>query len=106
MLHISGYGQTGPYSSRPGLGTLAEAFSGYAHTTGAEDGPPTLPQFPLADAVAAITGAYAVLAALVARSRNGGLGDEIDISLYEPLMSLQGPMAIDYDQIGHIATRW
>jgi crotonobetainyl-CoA:carnitine CoA-transferase CaiB-like acyl-CoA transferase len=105
MLHISGYGQTGPYSSRAGLGTLAEAFSGYSHTTGEENGPPTLPQFPLADAVAAMTGAYAVLAALVARSRNGGIGDEIDVSLYEPLMSLQGPMVIDFDQVGHVATR-
>lgn len=105
MLHISGYGQTGPYSKRPGLGTLAEAFSGFSHVTGDPEGPPTLPGFPLADSVAAITGAYAVMAALFARERNGGKGDEIDISLYEPLMSMTGPMVIDYTQRGVIANR-
>lgn len=105
MAHVSGYGQTGPYSKRPGVGTLAEAFSGFAFTTGMADGPPTLPQFPLADAVAAMAGTYSVLAALFARERNGGIGDEIDISLYEPLMSLLGPMLISYDQLGVVAKR-
>ncbi|GAA5233322.1 CoA transferase [Verticiella sediminum] len=105
MLHISGYGQTGPYSSRPGMGTLAEAFSGFAHTTGEADGPPTLPAYPIADGVAAMTGAMSVLAALVNRSRNGGIGDDIEISLYEPMLSLLGAMAIDYDQLGVIGRR-
>ncbi|MBI3937708.1 MAG: CoA transferase [Betaproteobacteria bacterium] len=105
MLHISGYGQTGPYSRRPGMGTLAEAFSGFAHITGEADGPPTLPAIPLADGVAAMTGTYAVLAALFARERNGGIGDEIDLSLYEPLLALLGSMVIDYDQLGHIMQR-
>ena len=105
MLHISGYGQTGPYSKRPGMGTLAEAFSGFAHITGEANGPPTLPAVPFADGVAAMTGAYAVLAALLARAGNGGIGDEIDLSLYEPLLSLMGSMVIDYDQLGHITKR-
>lgn len=105
MLHVSGYGQTGPYSERPGLGTLAEAFSGYAHVTGEPDGPPTLPSFPLADGVAALTGTYAVLAALWARDRNGGIGDEIDISLYEPLLSMTGPMLINFTKGGVVSNR-
>ncbi|PYE25479.1 crotonobetainyl-CoA:carnitine CoA-transferase CaiB-like acyl-CoA transferase [Paraburkholderia silvatlantica] len=104
MLHISGYGQTGPYRERPGMGTLAEAFSGFAHTMGPKDAPPSLPMFPIADGVAAITGAYAVLAALYARSRDGR-GDEIDLSLYEPMLSLMGAMVIDYDQLKYIASR-
>jgi crotonobetainyl-CoA:carnitine CoA-transferase CaiB-like acyl-CoA transferase len=104
MLHISGYGQTGPYRERPGMGTLAEAFSGFAHTIGPSDAPPSLPMFPIADGVAALTGAYAVLAALHARSRDGR-GDEIDLSLYEPMLSLMGAMVIDYDQLQYIATR-
>lgn len=104
MLHISGYGQAGPYRDRPGMGTLAEAFSGFAHTMGEEDGPPSLPMFPIADGVAAMAGAYAVLAALYARERTGK-GDEIDLSLYEPLLALMGSMVIDYDQIGLVATR-
>ena len=104
LLHISGFGQTGPYSSRPGMGTLAEAFSGFAHTIGPADAPPSLPIFPVADGVAAITGAYAVLAALQGRTRDGK-GDEIDLSLYEPLLSLLGAMSIDYDQLQYIAKR-
>jgi len=105
MLHVSGYGQTGPYSQRPGMGTLAEAFSGFAHATGEPDGPPTLPAFPLADGVASLVGTYAVLAALLGRERNGGMGDEIDLSLYEPLLSMMGSMVIDYDQLGRTAKR-
>lgn len=105
MLHISGYGQSGPYSGRPGMGTLAEAFSGFAHITGEADGPPTLPSIPLADGVASLSGTYAVLAALLAREKNGGMGDEIDLSLYEPLLSLLGSMVIDYDQLQHVTMR-
>jgi crotonobetainyl-CoA:carnitine CoA-transferase CaiB-like acyl-CoA transferase len=105
MLHISGYGQSGPYSGRPGMGTLAEAFSGFAYITGEADGPPTLPSVPIADGVASLSGTYAVLAALLARERNGGLGDEIDLSLYEPLLSMLGSMVIDYDQLGHVTKR-
>jgi crotonobetainyl-CoA:carnitine CoA-transferase CaiB-like acyl-CoA transferase len=104
MLHISGYGQDGPYRHKPGMGTLAEAFSGFAMVTGEADRPPTLPQFPFADGVAAMMGAYAVMAALWAREK-GGQGDEIDINLYEPLLALMGPMIIDYDQLGHVAKR-
>jgi crotonobetainyl-CoA:carnitine CoA-transferase CaiB-like acyl-CoA transferase len=105
MIHISGYGQQGPYRHRPGMGTLAEAFSGFATVTGEGDRPPTLPQFPFADGVAAMVGCYSALAALWSRERNGGLGDEIDLNLYDPLLSLMGPMVIDYDQLGHIARR-
>ncbi|MBX3521890.1 MAG: CoA transferase [Xanthobacteraceae bacterium] len=104
LLHVSGYGQNGPYSGRPGMGTLAESFSGFAETIGEPGGPPSLPMFPIADGVAAMVGAYAVLAALHAR-HDTGKGDEIDLSLYEPLLSLMGSMVIDYDQIGLVARR-
>jgi len=105
MVHLSGYGQTGPYSQRPGLGTLAEAFSGWSHVTGEPDGPPTLPYYPLADAFAALTATYSILAGILGRQVRGGRGDEIDISLYEPILSFQGSMAIDYDQLGFVARR-
>ena len=60
MLRVTGFGQTGPYAQRRAFGTLMEAMSGFAHQTGQEDGPPTLPPFGLADGVAGITGAFAV----------------------------------------------
>jgi crotonobetainyl-CoA:carnitine CoA-transferase CaiB-like acyl-CoA transferase len=100
LLHISGWGQTGPYSQRPGLGTLAEAFSGFAHVTGEPDGPPTLPAYPLADTIAALTGAYSMLAALVNRERNGGIGDEIDVDLVQPMIPALGSMVAHFDQTG------
>jgi len=105
MLHISGYGQSGPYVDRPGLGTLAEAMSGFSFGTGEENGPPTLPQYPIADTVTAMIGAYSVLAAVYAREKNGGIGDEINLNLFESMISLMGSMIIDYDQLGHLSHR-
>jgi formyl-CoA transferase len=100
ILRVTGYGQTGPYASRPGFGTLAEAMSGFAHFVGEVGGPPTLPPFPLADGNSGLTGAYSILIALRARDNNGGLGQVIDLSLYEPIMKLMEPFMLDYDQLG------
>jgi len=100
MLRVTGYGQTGPYSAQPGFGTLAEGISGFSHTVGQADGPPTLANLPLGDGVAGITGAYAVMVALFGRQNNGGRGQVIDLSLYEPLFRLLEPALIDYDQLG------
>ena len=105
VLHISGWGQTGPYSQRPGLGTLAEAASGFAHVTGEIKGPPTLPAYPLADTIAALTGTYSVLAALVNRERNGGIGDEIDVDLVLPMVPALGSMIVHHDQLGIVPGR-
>ena len=51
LLRISGWGQTGPDSGRPGFGTLVEAASGFAEMNGEPDGGPIVPGFPLADSV-------------------------------------------------------
>ena len=105
MARITGYGQTGPYSQRPGFGTLAEAFSGYAAITGYADQPPLLPAFGLGDASTAIHAAYAIALALLNRERNDGAGQFIDLGLYEGLFTLLGPHVIDYDQLGAIQER-
>ena len=107
VLRVTGFGQTGPYATRRAFGTLAEAMSGFAHQTGAEDGPPTLPPFGLADGVAGITGAYAVATALYHRDSAGGdgQGQVIDMSLLEPLVGILGPGPSAYDQLGAIAGR-
>jgi crotonobetainyl-CoA:carnitine CoA-transferase CaiB-like acyl-CoA transferase len=104
MLSISAYGQTGPYASRPGFGTLAEALSGYAYITGQPDGPPTLPAFGLADGMAGLNGAFGVLLALQYRNQYG-VGQHIDTSLCEPLITLLGPQVIEYDQLGVVQGR-
>jgi len=105
MLRVSGFGQTGPYAQRRAFGTLAEAMSGFAHQTGAEDGPPTLPPFGLADGVAGIAGALAVMMALHARDTRAGSGRVIDISLLEPLLGILGPGPSAYDQVGLVPGR-
>ena len=105
MARVTGYGQTGPYSQRPGFGTLAEAFSGYAAITGYADQPPLLPAFGLGDASTAIHTAYAIAIALLNRERNGGAGQFIDLGLYEGLFTLLGPHVIDYDQLGAVQER-
>jgi len=64
IVRTSGFGQTGPYSTLPGFGTLAESISGYAYINGWPDGPPTLPPFALADGVASLTGTFAAMFAL------------------------------------------
>ncbi len=96
FARVSGWGQDGPYRDRPGFGTMVEAMSGFAASTGPADRPPTLPSFPMADMVAALSGAAAVLAALRHRDQVSGRGQVIDISLYEPLLSVQGPAAAEY----------
>lgn len=105
FARVSGWGQDGPYRERPGFGTMVEAMSGFAHTTGAADGPPTLPSFPMADMVAALAGCTAVLAALRHRDQVSGRGQVVDISLYEPLLSVLGPDAAGYALDGTVRER-
>jgi crotonobetainyl-CoA:carnitine CoA-transferase CaiB-like acyl-CoA transferase len=105
VLSISAYGQTGPNSPRPGFGTLAEAISGYAHITGQPDGPPTLPSFGLADSITGLCGAYAAMVALHERDTVSGLGQHIDLAIYEPLMMMLGHIFVEYDQLGVVAER-
>jgi crotonobetainyl-CoA:carnitine CoA-transferase CaiB-like acyl-CoA transferase len=105
MLRLTGFGQSGPYAQRRAFGTLVEAMSGFAHQTGQEDGPPTLPPFGLADGVAGIAGALAVALALYHRDTNGGRGQVIDLSLLEPLVGILGPGPSVYDQLGIVPGR-
>ena len=105
FARVSGWGQDGPYRDRPGFGTMVEAMSGFASATGAADRPPTLPSFPMADMVAALSGAAAVLAALRHRDQVSGRGQVVDISLYEPLLSVLGPAAAEYALDRTVRTR-
>ncbi len=100
VLHVSGYGAGGPFSDRPGYGTLAEAMSGFAHLVGEPDGPPSLPPFMLADGVAALAATQAVIAALYHRDLRGGGGQVIDVNLIEPLARLIESATLSRDQLG------
>lgn len=105
LAHVSGFGQDGPYSRKGGYGTVAEAFSGAPSFTGFSDKPPSLPGFPLADSVAATFTAMSVMFALYERDQRSGKGQEIDISLYEPLFRLIESQVIGFDQLGIVKGR-
>jgi crotonobetainyl-CoA:carnitine CoA-transferase CaiB-like acyl-CoA transferase len=104
VVRLSGFGQTGPYAPLPGFGTLVEAMSGLAARTGFPDREPVLPPLALADMIAGLYGAFAVMTALRARDRGGG-GQIIDLSLLEAMFSLLGPEAAIFRQTGRVKER-
>ena len=104
MLRVTGFGQTGPNSHRPGFGTLAEGYSGYAYISGYPDRPPLLPGFGLADDSAGLMGAFLALVALQEKNQSGK-GQVIDMAIYEPLFTLLGPQVVDFDQLGLVQER-
>lgn len=106
MVRLTGFGQDGPYSSQPGFGTIMEAMSGFAHMTGEPDGPPTLPQFALADSFAGFYATAATMFAIYHRDVVGsGKGQVIDVSIWESLYSMLGPNALVYHLTGEPPTR-
>lgn len=104
VLRVTGFGQTGPYRSRPGFARIFEAMSGFVNLCGEKDGPPLYPGFPVSDALTGVFGAYAVAAALLHREKNGE-GQEIDLSATEAMLRVLDFMPIEYDQLGVVRTR-
>jgi len=104
MTRVSGFGQTGPYSQRPGFGTVAETASGYAFLNGWPDTPPTAPPFGFADSIAGISAAFGTTMALYRRMVTG-VGSEVDVALYEPLMFILGDAVLNYTASGEIMQR-
>lgn len=104
VLRLTGFGQSGPYASRPGFATLAEALSGYAAISGEPDGQPLLPPIAITDEVAGIVGAFAVMVALHHASATGE-GQVIDVNLVEVLLQLMGPLIPAYAHLGYLQPR-
>ncbi|AHZ22949.1 CoA transferase [Haloferax mediterranei ATCC 33500] len=98
MVRVTGFGQTGPYKDRPGFGTLVEAMSGYAYSTGQADGPPTLPPTAMADSICALHSTYAAVMALYWRDVHDGSGQYIDSSILEAMFGMLGDHVIEYGQ--------
>jgi crotonobetainyl-CoA:carnitine CoA-transferase CaiB-like acyl-CoA transferase len=87
ITRVSGFGQTGPYASRPGFATLAEAMSGFAAVNGSPDGPPLLPPVALADEVTALAAAFATMVAV-----HSGVGQVVDVNLLESMVAMMGAL--------------
>ncbi len=91
ITRVSGFGQDGPYASRPGFATIAEAMSGLASLSGEPDGQPLLPPIALTDEVTGLAAAFATMVAL-----HSGVGQVVDVNLLETMFQLMGPLASLY----------
>ena len=109
MLRISGYGQEGPYSHRPGFGTIAEVTSGLTARMGFPDRQPLLSPIPMADVQTGVFGAYSIMAAIYRRDHDvgdaAGKGQVIDLALFEPMFRMIEDQVINYDQLGMVNER-
>jgi crotonobetainyl-CoA:carnitine CoA-transferase CaiB-like acyl-CoA transferase len=104
LTRVSGFGQSGPLRERPGFGTVAETSSGFAFINGWPDTPPTSPPFGFADSIAGISAAMGTAFALYRRERTG-VGDVVDVALYEPLMFVVGDILLKYSTMGEVQGR-
>lgn len=96
VTRLSGWGQTGRYRAKPGFGTLVEGYSGFAAMNGFADREPVLPPIFLGDMTTGLYGASSAMMALWQVRVNGGRGQVIDLSLFEPMLSILGPQAANY----------
>ena len=103
VIRISGFGQDGPYSERPGFGTIAEGMSTFVAINGFPDSRPLLPPVPIADLSAGLFATISGMYAIYERDVTGSdQGQVIDVSLYEPLFRLMIGDAEAYDALGHV----
>lgn len=100
VVRVSGYGQTGPYRDRAGFDRVALGFAGITYGTGVPEGPPVRPGYMIADYSTGIFAAFGAMAALRARDLNGGLGQDVDIGLYESIWKQSGAAAANYHRSG------
>ena len=106
ILRLTGFGQTGPYSSFPGFARLFEAYSGLTYITGEKNGPPLHPGYPIGDPIAGIFGAFSIVTALYHRARNpDSPGQEIDLSATEAMLRLLEVLPIEYEQLKQVHER-
>ena len=102
MLRISGYGQTGPYRGKPGFGVLGEAMGGLRHLTAEPGRVSVRTGVSIGDTLASLHGVIGVLLALRHREVNGGLGQVVDVALYESVFNVMESLLPEYDAFGAV----
>jgi crotonobetainyl-CoA:carnitine CoA-transferase CaiB-like acyl-CoA transferase len=102
MLRISGFGQTGPYANKPGFGVLGEAMGGLRHLTAEPGRVPVRVGVSIGDTLAALHGVIGVLTALRHREVNGGVGQVVDVALYESVFNVMESLLPEYDAFGAV----
>lgn len=102
MLRVSGYGQTGPYRDLPGFGVIGEAMGGLRHLSGEAGRPPVRVGVSIGDSLSALHGVIGVLLALRARDLPGGMGQMIDVALYESVFNMMESLLPEYSAFGAV----
>ncbi len=103
VVRLTGFGQTGPYKSRPGYARIFEAMSGFTNLTGEQGGPPLHSNFPVGDAVAGLFCAFSI-ASEVARLRGDpeAKGVEVDLAATEALFRLLDCLPVEHEMLGQV----
>ena len=104
VLRVSGFGQTGPYSQKPGFATIAEALSGLSSLLGEPDGGPLLPPIALTDEVTALVGSFSAMIA-IHHAKLTGQGQIVDIDLVDSVLQIMGPLPAAWDSLGYLQPR-
>lgn len=105
VVHVSGFGQSGPLAEKVGFGTPATAYSGFAHISGYPDRPPILPSVSLVDYLTGMYAALGALSALYQLKVQGRGPDEIDVALYESMFRMLEVVVAEYDVLGTVRER-
>ena len=105
VVRLTGFGQTGPYRTRPGYARIFEAMSGFTNLTGEAGGSPLHSNFPVGDAVAGLFCAFAIASEMVRlRADPQALGVEVDLAATEALCRLLDPLPVEHEQLGQVRT--
>ena len=105
LVRISGYGQSGPYSSRPGFGAVGEAMGGLRYTTGEPDRPPARLGVSIGDSLASLHAVIGALMSILHVKANNGPGQVVDVSLYESVFNVMESLVPEYDLFGQVRER-
>jgi formyl-CoA transferase len=105
MVRLSGFGQTGPMAGQPGFGAIGESMGGLRYVTGFADRPPVKTGISLGDSIAALWGALGALMALRHREVSGGVGQVVDVALYEGVFAMMESLVPEFDVFGFIRER-
>jgi len=104
VVRVSGYGQTGPYSTRAGYGSIGEAMGGLRYVVGDPDSPPSRMGISIGDELAAVHACMGALMALHSRQKSGR-GQVIDAAIYESVLNMMESLVTEFDVAGYVRER-
>lgn len=104
LTRVTGFGQTGPYASRAGYGSIGEAMGGLRYIVGQPDGPPSRVGISIGDALAGTMAALGTLTAVHARHTTGR-GQVVDSAIFEAVLAYMESMIPEYHISGYIRER-